>query len=134
MNEEEKAEELRLHELDAQIAKYKAGAKEHHEKGMFDNSIEIYQEALYYIDSIEKEFKYKIDEIVVRKCALWNNIAACYKQSQNHDKEIEFSTCVVSNAEHLKNHPNMLFKAHYRRGCAYEKIEKYKLAKKDLQF
>jgi hypothetical protein len=36
--------------------------------------------------------------------------------------------------EHLKNDPNLLYKARFRRGCAYEKAEKYTKALGDIQF
>ena len=131
---EEKKEDKLLEEIDSELAKYKQGAKKEHEKGMFDHAVEIYQEALIYIELKEHLFKHKSSELVIRKCTLWNNIAACYKQYQNQDKEIEFTTFVINSQEHLKGHPNILFKAKFRRGCAYEKAERFSLAKADLQF
>lgn len=46
---------------------------------------------------------------------------------------MEFSTLVISSAEHLAGEPAMLFKAYYRRASAFEKLEKYASAKADLE-
>lgn len=130
----EEAEEInQLEQIDKELEKYKSDAKEQHTKGMFEHSIEIYEEALLFLNGKETSFKYKIDDLVSRKCSLWNNIAAWYKQYQNADKQIEFSTFVVNNADHLSKDQNLLFKAYYRRALAYEKNEKYKKAKLDLE-
>ena len=131
----EEAEEIKFFEqIDQNLEKYKADAKEQHTKGMFEHSIEIYEEALLYIDSVERHFTCKKDDIIARKCSLWNNIAAWYKQYQNSDKQIEFSTLVIDSADHLSKDQSLLFKAYFRRGVAYEKNEKYKKAKEDLEW
>ena len=130
----EEEEEIKLLvEIDKELEKYKADAKEQHTKGMFELSIELYEEGLLWIEQKEHLFKHKIDDIVIRKWALWSNIAAWYKQYHNSEKEIEFSTLVLNSSEHLKNEQNLLFKAYYRRGVAYEKSERYKKAFKDLE-
>ncbi|CAI2382792.1 unnamed protein product [Moneuplotes crassus] len=134
ITEEEKLELELLERIDDELAEYKNRAKEEHSKGMFDIAISIYEEALVFLDSQESQFKYQISALIAKKCALWNNIAACYKQYQNDDKEIEYSSLVIANAEHLKSDPNILYKAYYRRGCAYDKAEKYQKAKIDIQY
>lgn len=135
ITKEDNSEELKiLAEIDLQIADHKEQASIEHKKGMFENAINLYNEAEAFIESKESSFKNLSHEVLIRKCALWNNIAACYKQMQHHDKEIEFSTKVIACEGSLENDPNMLFKAYYRRGLAYEKIEKYTLANSDMQY
>ena len=131
---EEIEEEERLQQIESELANYKESAKAEHQKGMFEVAIEIYQEALLFIETKEHQFKYRLSDLIAKKCALWNNIAAWYKQYQNADKEIEYATLVINHADHLKSDPTILFKAYFRRGCAYEKIEKYSKAKDDLEY
>ena len=56
-----------LEEIDSQIEDHKEQAKIQHAKGMFQDAIEIYQEALLYIESKESNFKNKTDDVVIRK-------------------------------------------------------------------
>ena len=131
----EEKEEIKLIEIiDIDLKDFKDRAKNEHNKGMFDIAVTIYEEALLFLDSQENQFKHQISNLISKKCALWNNIAACYKQYQNSEKEIEFSSLVIANAEHLKHHQNILYKAYFRRGCAFEREEKYKKANKDIQY
>lgn len=62
---------------------------------------------------------------------MFNNIANCYSKDMFDKQVIDYSTKVIDRALYLTD-VSLLTKAFIRRGLAYEKLEKYKLAVNDL--
>ena len=58
-------------------------------------------------------------------------MSVCYGKESNTQKEIEYSSLVIERALFLDD-TNVLLKAYLRRGLAYEKLQKYKLAVHDF--
>lgn len=76
ISEQEQEELKQLDLIESELMQYKAAAKEEHSKGMFEKSIELYQEALMLLDDRERLFKVRLGDLIAKKCSLWNNIAA----------------------------------------------------------
>ena len=90
---EESKERTELEALKSLIDKIKSDALEKHQKGLYDDAIFIYQKGLKEIQS--KPLKSKTPDLLLLQTSLWNNIALCYKQLQNTDGELEFSSRVI---------------------------------------
>ena len=132
---EENKEVHLIKEIRDEVEKLKQKASEEHQKGMFENAIELYEKALKLVDHWGKQIKIRHNEIIGINAALWNNISLGYKQMQNSDGEIEYASRVINSKTELIEigMSQMVQKALLRRGYCYEREEKSKKAKADFE-
>ena len=65
------------------------------------------------------------------EATIFNNMAACCRKELNSKQEIEYTSKVISRAEHISD-ASVLLKAYLRRGLAHEELEKFQQAKADM--
>ena len=94
------------------------------QQGHFSEALEKYNSA---IKELQDKKSQGVNEVAA---ALYNNLAACYSQTEELHKVIECSTAAVD-----LDQPNTTLKtkALLRRALAYEKLEKIDSAKRDMQ-
>ena len=86
---EEELEEIeRFGDLKAKVDEIKNNAKNEYQKGMHLEAVSLYKSGAKLVESNEKNYSYKLNDLITLKAQLWNNIAFCYKQSHDSDMEI----------------------------------------------
>ena len=64
------------------------------------------------------------------EAAVFGNIALCYSKDSHEKAQIEYCTKVIARSVYIED-INIVIKAYLRRGQAYEKSERFKLAVND---
>lgn len=64
---EEQKEINLLEEIETNLEHYKQQAKDEHKKGMFDHAIQVYEEALIYIQTKEHLFKHRLSDLIAKR-------------------------------------------------------------------
>ena len=101
-----------------------------YKKGNFDDAIGLYEQCLNILNMTKQSNKHiPQSEFESRKSTINNNISACYSQKQMPSESIRYCTMVID-SEYTD--PAIRLKVHLRRGLAYEKLDKLKLAKEDM--
>ena len=109
--------------------KMKAQAKEFHRNGSFDDALNLYKKCFEYMENLEsKRGSIPKEEFERREAVLNNNIAVCYKQKQEQDEIINYSSKVIDSSAATND---MKLKAYILRAYAYEAIDRIKKAKND---
>lgn len=103
---------------------FKSAGNSLFQQGHFSEALEKYNSA---ISELQDKKSPGVNEVTA---ALYNNLAACYSQTEELHKVIECSTAAVD-----LDQPNIMLKtkALLRRALAYEKLEKIDSAKRDMQ-
>ena len=103
---------------------FKSEGNDLFQQGHFTEAIQRYNSAL--LELHEKKAAH-MSEV---KAALYNNLAACYSQTEELHRVIECSSAAVD-----LDQPNTMLKAKalLRRALAYEKMEKIDSAKRDME-
>lgn len=97
-----------------------------YQKGSYEKAIQKYEEAMEQLINISFSDMSTINQL---KASVLNNIATCYMQMSQPDKVVELATSALyyTEADNLTK-----LKALLRRGLAYERLEKFRLAKQDM--
>lgn len=98
---------------------------------MYDLAITHYLAAAGVIEKNLAKLPAFKRQLIEQEAALYNNVAASYRQGQHSKKEVEYCTKVIDRAPYVQN-MEILAKAYQRRGYALETLEKFKEAKEDM--
>mmetsp|Transcript_24831 Transcript_24831/g.33907 ORF Transcript_24831/g.33907 Transcript_24831/m.33907 type:complete len:160 (+) Transcript_24831:1556-2035(+) len=113
------------------VEKRKGEANTLFHKGDYSGAAKIYKTAADILEVTQEDFPLWKKEVANLEAKLFNNIANCYAKDMFDKQVIDYSTKVIDRALYLTD-VGLLTKAFTRRGLAYEKLEKYKLAVNDL--
>ena len=130
--EKKESQRPKFAKVQEKVEAKKAEAAACFKKGDYIQANKIYKQAATQLEDLLEDFPLFTKEISQVEATIYNNIAFCYGKDQQHRQEIEFTTKVIDRALYLDD-TNVLLKAYLRRGLAYEKCEKFKLACNDLQ-
>ena len=108
----------------AQAEALKTQGNDCFQQGNFTEALQKYNSAL---SELESQKSSTVNEM---KAALYNNLAACYSQSEELHKVIEYSTAAMDIEQ---SNSTLKAKALLRRAFAYEKLEKIDAAKRDME-
>lgn len=130
-------ETMTAEELEQRFAdfnKVKEEGKKLHSEGKYDLSIAKYKECLTIVQNIKRNSQdarmkqIHESEFAKRESIAYSNMAVCYKQMQDPNKAIEYSSKVIDSS--LAD-TNIRMKALILRAFAYESIDKLLLSKED---